>query len=461
MLAIFIFGLIVQAGLAESNGPEASKREEQIKTFDEFLQLSPRLQRIYIDGLRLVIEEWSQTENSSDVIYETASLDETFKNSREPAGVVITPVSPSQVLPSNGASATSLSDRPCLYAGWVSEYGAGGRGCKVPHSCGGGRVQCNPILFGSNVCAPQGRSATLMCVRNEKSLSTVRLEISKNQDAWNALRLGVESACANTTRQAKVCRMIRGRIARLNDAVGESVATQPSLAISDLRKVGNPIRVKIPPAKVQLALAQVSIDTDHDGPTALGVNASKTITVDATSTSLKPDKGQCVPTWLMQPFEDPKLQSMSDRTLMSLEQAKVFLCSTAPLNDEWIRYERAEIAKYVKSATSREYNRKWNGLLAQTFEACLALAQRHRANPEAANEADVGLSATVEGRGAEITVRTSAGEKPTGSTESYLGILLRQRGVSICRTERVSDSSRASAATSPASPGASSSGADQ
>jgi hypothetical protein len=68
-----------------------------------------------------------------------------------------------QLLPNAWASVTGMD---CVYAGWPSKRSDGRCGSPVSNnpeysagSCGGGQMQCQPLLFGPNLCAPVSTSS--------------------------------------------------------------------------------------------------------------------------------------------------------------------------------------------------------------------------------------------------------------------------------------------------------------
>ncbi|HVK62796.1 MAG TPA: hypothetical protein VM432_14660 [Bdellovibrionales bacterium] len=289
--------------------------------------------------------------------------------------------------------AEALGNGSCIYAGWLNEYE--GRYCKRPPSCANGargEVQCNPMVFGPDVCAKIGRSATAECKRKSGSLSEIVKYVEANPDEWNQLKSGLDSYCPSK-KQRSLCAMIQSRIVtlemkvsttapKLSDPASDSPPAVVIEAVTEEESPQAPRRAAaVDAVEVQRARPQ------GVAPAAVGPSVSK---VQMDSSQKEPGtnfKGQRHCIWSELMF-DIRVGSDIGEPIVSYDEAYQVACQSGAFSSATISQARArarganaQIAR--ASGVDKQVLRLWNDRTIKNFEACLAESQRRSAQPKA------------------------------------------------------------------------------
>lgn len=171
---------------------------------EQFLKLSNKNKNVYLLGLRLLsrdIERW-QRERGMKVSQITPSL-------TWPLGLKVVAV------------AEAEDEVPCLFAGNPSYQE--GELCKGSHlkgsceeSAGERRIQCNPLLFGENICVSRDNSATSNCFKSSPTVAEMTANWNWKEKApeLEKFQKWLEDYCRKD-KQVEVCNLVENRLSQI------------------------------------------------------------------------------------------------------------------------------------------------------------------------------------------------------------------------------------------------------
>lgn len=479
-LCLLMLGFTTPRAHAEPQSPYKT-----LITHDEFKALSRERQMLYVEGLQTLFREWAVLQSEDqEMRYQNAST-------ARPGAL--------DFFSALFAEARAAEQRrACIYAGWISNVDDSGRFCQSPSRCDqpGKKnwVQCNPLVFGPGVCAPQGGTASKSCQIGAKSAEDIRSYILSHKQEFMNLRRELESVCPNV-KNPTVCMAIQFRVSQMYDFSKDQLESVPASAptastgarpvrVSQRPPTGRPTRTGFAgdadgsTAPPPLPAAEI-LPADGAQPARPNVAArpptrpqparppasqpSATEVSDTLSVKDCPAFGnKCEATALMQPMAGPQDSSWAGKTLMSLEQAQAFYCRTEPVNPQFLndvrsflRTQKARVRntsvtydnckeKRNKQNCIRETNKYYQCYFSQmeaNFEACVQTANANRAASRIPNESAVG---------AILVERTGVGGKPvidfkltggsqqlnTITVEPYLGLLFGMYKVDLCKVQK-------------------------
>ncbi|MEK7355822.1 MAG: hypothetical protein AAB250_05205, partial [Bdellovibrionota bacterium] len=154
-LVFLVVGLAVGFTTSRANAEPQSKYSTII-TYDEFKALDLGAQNLYVEGLRTLFDDWSKLQARDKMQFQNVGLS-------KPSALVAL----ANFFDAANAAGPAVDQRQCAYAGFISEMDVNGRYCMSREKCRqsngtlkAGWVQCNALVYGPNVCAPQGGSAS-------------------------------------------------------------------------------------------------------------------------------------------------------------------------------------------------------------------------------------------------------------------------------------------------------------
>ncbi|MEK6555852.1 MAG: hypothetical protein AABZ31_11455 [Bdellovibrionota bacterium] len=234
---LFLGGLIFFATAVLAAPPELLNEdiELELPTMDEIKALTIEKQDLYWLGLRQLILELNENDETTDADYAH----------QNPTNWII-------------REAYAIGSGVCIYAGWVKSRPAG-QYCPRPEACAGqpNRIQCNPLLYGPDVCVSPGRRATSSCEKSSRALGIVRGYREKNPESWQRFRTQVQDYCRKG-RQASVCRMVRSRLGEIRESA--QAYTLPAIA-PRVRAVSST------PSPSSASVSRASSRTSYSAPT--------------------------------------------------------------------------------------------------------------------------------------------------------------------------------------------------
>ena len=318
--------------------PRPEKFLNTILDYRAFMKLSKEKQEIVLMELQALILTLQKQDDALKTQYQTTS---------NWLSILI-----------NEANAGDSEDRPCVYAGWISSMDMNGRSCLRPKSegCSNGEIQCNPMLYGTGRCVYANRSATASCESKKKSLSQIVSEIKGHEQEWSNMREELSNYCRDPRpTQAKVCSIIRNRLARIERVIGEIPA---------------PIFEAAPTATA--TAASISSQTATRSARA---QAAPSILTTRTS-------GACHPATLLANMKPGSSTDLAASTFMDLESARTMMCTTDSIPHEWVAHQKAliqEAASHIRGNDKFAKNdqRNYSAIL-NNFNACLRDAETLR-----------------------------------------------------------------------------------
>lgn len=210
----FIFSIFILLNLAPNL--VCAKSKSTILSYYEFSHLKPKQQVEYIKGLREIVLEVEQMQKNMG--YETA------KNNRHPWMIRLI---------ASAIASEKINDfskgAPCIYAGRISSYYTKDNRftCENKWKCNEDRkqIQCNPFLYGKNVCVASGDGATKRCGQNIKESDEEIAAFANNPEnakEYNEFKEQFENFCIKGGASNKAdynyysCRRIESRLTKLN-----------------------------------------------------------------------------------------------------------------------------------------------------------------------------------------------------------------------------------------------------
>jgi len=174
---------------------------------EDFLEMTNQQKQIYVSGLQSILIEVNNYENNQEAASPLGQ--KTFSNLVE------------LFFPLLALAEDKSSDKPCVFAGNILTKMANGF-CKHPEkgTCADGLVQCNPLIFGENVCASPNVRATLTCLNSSRSTTDIIKYIDQHKSEWTSFSTHLKSFC-DTGEQGGPCRIIQHRIVELNRTTGQ------------------------------------------------------------------------------------------------------------------------------------------------------------------------------------------------------------------------------------------------
>lgn len=240
------------------------------------------------------------------------------------------------------------NDPLCSEAGWLwPSLGVPcvSRDLTTP-SCQG-RIGCNPLLYGARVCAPRGGNSASACNQNGRPAAEVAQTIVDGSmfTLWDEFSQQLRGECARD-RTSSTCRAYIGRFDQVNDVIRRQ------------RSGAAPVSVA-PPGR------------DPGAPRG---------------DEVRPEPGRCVQQGLLSDVTTPGAEYVRGDSIMTLEQAHRFMCSSEPLSEGEVRFvrERRSWLAGLRAAVGADrtpqgnYMRIYLESLLVNFDACVARAESMR-----------------------------------------------------------------------------------